>query len=398
MLKYRQQRKRSLSYHELLNISLKFLTKVNGVEPEKINFDRWSYRCMLIFIVFLYPIYVFFGHLLVTYLSLIEPACKDGGLNNALCEYYFYISFVTFGMATRYLIQMIYGMSVLTALSALAYGAEIVYRLVDVWIVKFKSLRKVEDYDMEVFFTAEGPVKRSNGVGSGRRSFVTDTNSIISPLQKSRLSPGLDDQETKEESPLVATLPSFSRNPVQRAASPLLLDDMGDNSSISDHPLYEWLKRDATEHYFFICEVCSAAGHVWSPALLGLFFMGIGTTLVYWAYIYVNKHALTVFAYGQLIIYAIVRLSILFLYPIISLCHANSYIYELTNCFKQSSKDDFDLIGGGARWVELMTNCPAAWTFYGVWITWDRLFGVLWTTVAASVASGVAALCAQFVK
>eukprot|EP01040_Poterioochromonas_malhamensis_P008073 gene8073-8727_t len=284
MLKYRQQRKRSLSYHELLNISLKFLTKVNGIEPEKINFDRWSYRCMLIFIAFLYPIYVFFGHLLVTYLSFIEPACKDGGLNNALCEYYFYISFVTFGMVTRYLIQMIYGMSVLTALSALAYGAEIVYRLVDVWIVKFKSLRKVEDYDMEVFFTAEGPVKRSNGFRSGRRSFVPDTNSIISPLQKSRLSPVLDDQEeTKEESTRDIVRPnSFSLIPGERAASPLLLDDMGDTSSISDHPLYEWLQRDATEHYFFICEVCSAAGHVWSPALLGLFFMGIGTTFVYW--------------------------------------------------------------------------------------------------------------------
>jgi hypothetical protein len=87
---------------------------------------------------------------------------------------------------------------------------------------------------------------------------------------------------------------------------------------------------------------------------------------------------------------------IIFIYPIFSICHSNEYIYELTNCFKQSSKDDdYQLIGGSDYWISFMTNCPCSWTLFGVWITWDRLFAATWTIIVAAIASGAAAFFSQ---
>jgi hypothetical protein len=171
---------------------------------------------------------------------------------------------------------------------------------------------------------------------------------------------------------------------------------LGDDD-VSQNPLYNWVKRDAIEHYFFICEVFSASDKIWSPALLGIFSLGIIIAVLYIAFFSGgDAKSIRVLTLSQLIIYVIVRFLILFVYPIASLCHANAYIYELTAFFSKSSTDDFQLIGGCQQWVNFTTSCPAAWTFMGLWITWDRLFGLLWTFFAAGLASALAAIFAIF--
>jgi hypothetical protein len=105
---------------------------------------------------------------------------------------------------------------------------------------------------------------------------------------------------------------------------------------------------------------------------------------------YVAVFSLTPEVVVRLIIFVVVRVLLLFVYPIASLCHANASTTELTSFFAKSSKEDFRLIGGCQEWVEFTTSCPAVWTFMGLWITWDRLFGLMWTFLAAALASGIA--------
>lgn len=87
----------------------------------------------------------------------------------------------------------------------------------------------------------------------------------------------------------------------------------------------------------------------------------------------------------------VIRLLLLFFYPIFCLCHANKYIYELQNTFQTSSPEDFAMIGGSDRWEDFMTRTPAAWTYYGLWITWDRVISAIWAAVVAAAAAALAA-------
>ena len=35
------------------------------------------------------------------------------------------------------------------------------------------------------------------------------------------------------------------------------------------------------------------------------------------------------------------------------------------------------MIGGRNKWLEFVNAVPAAWTLFGVWITWSKMFAVL---------------------
>ena len=50
--------------------------------------------------------------------------------------------------------------------------------------------------------------------------------------------------------------------------------------------------------------------------------------------------------------------------------------------FLVAAPEDFSVLGGRDSWLQYLEKVPAIWTIYGVLITWDRLTGLLWTTVA----------------
>lgn len=361
-LRYRVRMKK-LSYHEILNIALKFLVDINHVNMQSINFDRPTYRLILLFICIVFPIYVFFSRTLVWYIIAPISQCPNGLLTSdsaEVCRYYFYFLLLTLGSMTLYFVQLIFGMSIMVALVSLSYGSEIAYRLTDAWIKKFKSLRRVEEYDMEEFIDQNLEKKKNASIGrnhSGRsvKAAVVTSDEVM---------PFVSKRQFHFES----------------------------EKNICEHPLYYWIKRDATEHYFFICEVFQASDRIWSPALTFIFLMAVGIALVAVLSAVLLGNISHPIVLLQTIIFASVRIFVLFIYPLMSLCHANAYIYELTNCFKRASKDDFQLIGGCEQWIDFMENCPAAWTYNGIWITWDRLLGLVWTFAAAAVASGLGTL------
>eukprot|EP01039_Chlorochromonas_danica_P002707 gene2707-2957_t len=153
------------------------------------------------------------------------------------------------------------------------------------------------------------------------------------------------------------------------------------SSELKDHLLH-----DATEHYLFIREVMAACGHIWSVGLTGLFALAIYIIVAYSTfsvYFYKLDSGVTIW---QLIIVMIVRTLLLIIYPIASVCHANTYIYELQETFSMAAPDDFSVLGGRDRWVALLQQSPAVWTYYGLWITYDRLLGLAWTMIAALAA------------
>jgi hypothetical protein len=399
MLRRYQQEKRKLSYHELLNISLKFLTRVNGIDPNKINFDRWWYRLILLFITVIFPVYLFFGQYFGGLLIFNLEACKDGSFSSELCTYYTIAAITSGGLMTRYFVQLIFAMSIMTALVSLGYGAEIAYRLADYWMVKFKSLRRVEQFDIEELLLNPDEIKiqkspkqqlrKKKSIGTQEKAVDEEEerrSETVSVLHNNvKTISGKREHELVDADDIIA-------DEVTPLIPPTI--NLDEENEISHHPLFHWVKRDAIEHYFFICEVFTAADKIWSPALTAIFLVGVVNCVVYVTVLGVNSSALDNNLILSLIIYLSVRFIVLFVYPILSLCHANAYIYELSNCFQKSSKDDFQLMGGSEEWVEFMTNCPAAWTFHGLWITWDRLFGLMWTCGAAGIASAAATISA----
>lgn len=362
-LRYRVRMKK-LSYHEILNIALKFLVDINHVNMQSINFDRPTYRLILLFICIVFPIYVFFSRTLVWYIIAPISQCPNGLLTSdsaEVCRYYFYFLLLTLGSMTLYFVQLIFGMSIMVALVSLSYGSEIAYRLTDAWIKKFKSLRRVEEYDMEEFIDQNLEKKKNASIGRNHSGRSSVKAAVV----------------TSDE-----VMPFVSKRQFHFESE----------KNICEHPLYYWIKRDATEHYFFICEVFQASDRIWSPALTFIFLMAVGIALVAVLYAVLLGNISHPIVLLQTIIFASVRIFVLFIYPLMSLCHANAYIYELTNCFRRASKDDFQLIGGCEQWIDFMENCPAAWTYNGIWITWDRLLGLVWTFAAAAVASGLGTL------
>lgn len=369
----RHQQKKQLSYHELLNISLKFLIRVNGVNPNHINFNRWSSRIVLQFIIVGFPLYVFIVIYLLEDLAVLNQDCSGTfKIDAGNCESFTYIFALTIGQLTLFIPHVLFGASIMVALVSLAYGAEIVYRLVDSFLLKFRSLRRIEEYNIEDFLVAE-PSSHSS----------LELKEVSSSTIRSILHP---DQE------------EFPNQEIQEGSSPLPrdLEKHEQEDDHSHHPLYSWVKRDAIEHYFFICEVFSASDKIWSNALTGIFFVALVVVAYYVSFVTLAGEIVTASVVIEVVIFVAVRFLLLFIYPIASLCHANASVTELTAFFNKSSKDDFQLIGGCQEWVEFTTSCPAAWTFMGLWITWDRLFGVLWTFLAGGIASAVAAFFSSF--
>ena len=41
-------------------------------------------------------------------------------------------------------------------------------------------------------------------------------------------------------------------------------------------------------------------------------------------------------------------------------------------------------VGGRDAWLSFVTSVPAAWTVYGLWITFERIAGAVYTVLTAA--------------
>ncbi len=113
-----------ICYYTLLNVSLKFLTRHNGNGVKKIKFDRWSYRLILLVVLFLFPFYIYF----YTYYTDLS-ACYHYWFAAPICTYELFWQIFTFGQLTLMVLHYFFASSVIISLVGLAYGGEIAYRL-----------------------------------------------------------------------------------------------------------------------------------------------------------------------------------------------------------------------------------------------------------------------------
>jgi hypothetical protein len=375
-----QRGRRKLSYHEILNISLKFLIRANGVAPNRILFDHWTYRLGLLFIALVFPAYLLAAQYLTNLVVVLGQTCAHQRQTDT-CQYFLFLTILTGGTLTKYLVQLVYGMSVLVGLLSLAYGAEIAFRLSHSFLSKTKSLRRVEDLDIEDMLLGHlpPPGPQETITSSGEQAAILSALHTPSPSSAADRSKDVD---PRSQLPVSLSLPLGLPGPGASA------------EELAGHPLLSWVRRDAIEHYFFICEVLRSSDQIWSPALSLVFLVGTFNTCVYVIFLLTQREDISYRTFISLLVFVVVRVLIFFVYPVASICHANAYNGELLNAFARSSRQDFALIGGCREWVDFMAACPAAWTFHGLWITWERLFGLLWTFLAAGLASAIASIAA----
>jgi hypothetical protein len=263
---------------------------------------------------------------------------------------------LTLGLLTDFLLVFISGAGILTGLVGLAYGGEIAYQLTTGWVEKFGCLRRVNV---------------TSDHGEGEHDFCH----ILS------LTESVEYKRHQERQQTVNTSEEGSNE--QEGDGD---DDKSDEQENQKEEISTFMINDATEHYLFIRQVLLMADRIWSPVITGFIVYAVYIAFQYGLYaitILKNPHS-TMFI--RVLIFSGTRFFVLVIYPIISIAHANSYIYKLKSIFQASSANDYETIGFRDRWITLLEECPPVWTFYGIWITWDRVFGILSTGAAGLVA------------
>lgn len=359
---------RTPSYYELLNISLKFLIRHNGIQPKEIDFDRPTYRLVLLFAVTVFPVYLFFSDYFTTYLLYVIPICLDQG-DSEFCRYYMLYIILSLGSLTKFALQFVFGGSVLVALVGLAYGGEIAFRLINSWMTKFSCLRRVSYHHSSLIVQSPQESEHSSSA-SERQESSSHADGFIQAKLDSRASA----IELKE-------IEGSDQSDAADSENDLFFD-----YGVSVDSFNDLLRRDATEHYFFIKHVLAQAGKIWSPALTGMMVLDIYIVASYLSFLLIFGKALSRLVLIQLGIYMAVRTIILVIYPIASICHANSVLYEIQECFQNSSPEDFSVIGGRDRWMKFIELCPIVWTYFGIWVTWGKLGGLIWTGIVGLIA------------
>jgi hypothetical protein len=153
-----------LPFYDLLNLSLKFLTRHCNNTATGISLNRPAHTAKLLFILCLLPLYF----VAVTYIPLSSPfvlmneVCDDGE-HTRECKNVKLIFYMTFGYATHMIRRYIFCASVILSLMGLAFGAEVAHCLTDSWINRFSPLRRlgsVSEQNQES--TAEGEIGRAS--------------------------------------------------------------------------------------------------------------------------------------------------------------------------------------------------------------------------------------------
>ncbi len=141
-------------------------------------------------------------------------------------------------------------------------------------------------------------------------------------------------------------------------------------------------------------EYMQQAGRIWSPAVVGLLIIVtyIVVFIVYGLVIYHEREHLDQFRVWDVFAYLAVRVAVLFIYPITRIAYANNSVQQIHKIFCTAAPSDFSVIGGRDCWKDFLNSAPPAWAIYGIWITWDKLFGLFYTFGAAAIAYGLTLL------
>lgn len=332
---------KGMFYYKWLNMALKFLRRHNGVDPNKITFNRPAYRAMMLFCVFIFPIYVFAANYVAVYIIYVEPTCRND-MHAKGCEYFIAQVILTGGTLTLFLMQYIYGASILICLVGLAYGGEVAFRLADCWLRKYGCLRRVRKLDACRLDHSED---RWDEPAPER--FSTANESADSDNDDAVGGEGKEKQKKSTGSEEIANL----------------------------------IRRDAIEHYLFIRCMMENAGEIWSPVLTGLLVLALYLSVD--STVYLAYYEIALVTVVRVALFITIRVLFLIIYPVVSIAFANSYIIKLAEAFKFCAEEDFPVLGGRNHWLEIFERFPATWTYHGVNISTERLIGLSWTTFLA---------------
>eukprot|EP01038_Epipyxis_sp_PR26KG_P013007 gene13007-17439_t len=375
------------SFYQLMNISLKYLTRVCELKIEDATFNRPIYKYFLQSITFGLPFLVIFI-VCITNVSYLSVLCGDIPSNqlfqNQYCGIYLLEFILSFGYGLNMIFVYIYGSSVMLTLVALAYGAEIAYRLTDAWIDRFGSLRRIS-FPANDLNHSTVSINNSNNEINDMNSKIIDLNnnnlksslssdkSTLNPLTSSKIKINeevIEDQED-EESPVTPLIHNVH--------------------SVID--VIPYIERESFERYLFMRHYLNQASKIWSPlilALVGWFvFLGGAAGLTVAGGSFTTRRWNTDqfdFTVIYFVWFLFIRFVIVLVLPILSITHANSHVSLLTESFVDASPDDFSILGGRDKWIEFIKSVPAVWTIYGIWITYDKFYGVFSAFFISSLA------------
>jgi hypothetical protein len=153
------------------------------------------------------------------------------------------------------------------------------------------------------------------------------------------------------------------------------------NNTEDVEKLEELITRDAMEFYLFIRELMLAAGRLWSPVLTGLLLLVLYMTIddLVLLYYFFKEETFPVLTVGRIAIYVGVRTIIMIIFPMVSIAFANSYLLKLNELFANGTPQDFSMIGKRDTWIDFLQQFPVVWTYYGIYITPERLMVVAWS-------------------
>jgi hypothetical protein len=182
------------------------------------------------------------------------------------------------------------------SLISLTYGSELAFHMIGAWLQRYSSLRRVK------FQSRQVSLRQPHG---------------------SRCSDGT---EAEAEGEVEAAGQSEDKE----------MEDL----------MTEYLARDATEQYLFMVEYLRQCGSLWSFNILLLYIDAI-YLLFLCVFFVLSLPPGTPWDLSLVLVLVstVFEIFIFIVFPTLSLAHVNSYINHLLDLFKNSSVDDFQLIG-----------------------------------------------------
>ena len=357
-------------FYDALNVAAKFLSKHQFQGSVGINLNSPRHNFKLFFVFFGVPLYCF----MATYIapagsfSLLTHLCHSAGQDSGLCNNLRWIFILTLGYSVVAFQMIIFMSSVLLTLTALGFGSEIGRGLIDSWIARFGPLRRLNNAQLsEVEATGkyDDPTKSAGEMTPPRERFASTPNAVVNELHK---------QLEKQLPAIPAHLETLS---------PVSADIEAPGMSLTPSEILPYLPRDAYEHYLFVREFMCTGSRSWSPIIIALTFLCTYFVALFVSGAVLLGSQLSAIGWFYYISWVSVRVSLLIIYPVVSLAYANSYVYALQEQFLVAAPEDFAALGGRDAWLEYLGKVPAVWTIYGLVINWDRLSGLMWTLMAA---------------
>lgn len=278
------------SFDMLLNIALKYLTRHCEVRRDDLNLSRLGYRIAFLTIFTILPVVcllqmTYSWFVTISYCQISSNYCRASIIYTALT-----VGYLTTGVYDF----LLFGAQIIS-LIGLMYGSELAYRMIDCWMKRFASLRRVA---------------------------FSDTEDVEASTLSQRL-----------VSPVTA---------LNRETNSLQVKEI---SYISMRDLSQQLTRDATEQYLFIVEYMRQSGSVWSSVIVGLYIYSITLTTMVAYIVIVYESQLNLSAVIQVITFIVAEILMYLVFPTWSVAHANSFLSPMLDLFTNSAKEDFGLIG-----------------------------------------------------